>query len=190
MLAIHMTKTRSVDSIMEKGILRNQPLLDKFNGIMKEDYGTLYNKEKGLVFSYICGVNDQRYFTDQIYWNMWGKPRNIMLKEVDYYEYHRMDEIGPKVFEKITYTGQSYTALLIDIPHNPHYDSYYHCQDHGMNHMWNDMEERYEHNDMPLVLINYDVHPSHIKGIVGTANTAITKTNKIDVYTTMKYRRV
>jgi hypothetical protein len=36
------------------------------------------------------------------------------------------------------------------------------------------------------VLINYDVHPRCIKGVLGTANGMVNKEKKIDVFMNMK----
>jgi hypothetical protein len=55
-----------------------------------------------------------------------------------------------------------------------------------MNPHWQDMDTRYEHNDKPLVLINYDVKPSAIKEIIGTANIDVKRNKKIDVNVNMK----
>jgi len=43
------------------------------------------------------------------------------------------------------------------------------------------MDVRYEHDDKPLTLMNYDVEINRIKKIIGTAESSITKKNKIDV---------
>jgi len=71
--------------------------------------------------------------------------------------------------------------LLLDIPHEPMFDKYIHCQASDMSEYWADMDTRYEHNDKPLTLINNDIEVVNIKRVIGTAYTTIKRKEKIDV---------
>ena len=42
------------------------------------------------------------------------------------------------------------------------------------------MELKYEHDDKPLALVNYDIKSNNIIKIIGTGQSIITKNNKID----------
>jgi hypothetical protein len=184
--AVHVTKTRNLNSILRHGIIRNKPLLEQYEETMIKDYGSDYDLEKGLVFGFAYDDTEERMFKHFVYWDMWGKPRNEMTILVDYKIFCEMNEIGPKVFSHIQPREESYTAILIEVPDNPLYGWYRHQQSHDMNPIWNNMEERYEHYDKRLVLINYDVSSSCIKGVLGTSNGIVNKNNKIDVFMNMK----
>jgi hypothetical protein len=186
MKAVHVTKTQNLNSIFKSGIFRNKPLLEQFEETMQKDYGSKYDAERGLVFSFAYDDTEERFFNHFVYWDMWGKPRNELLTVVDDKTYWDMNEVGPKAFSHIQPIEESYTAILIEIPDHPLYGWYQHQQSHDMNPVWIDMEERYEHNDKSLVLINYDIHPSCIKGVLGTANGMVNKEKKIDVFMNMK----
>ncbi len=43
------------------------------------------------------------------------------------------------------------------------------------------MDTRYEHNDKPLVLINYDIKPDKIKKVIGIGESTLNRNNKINV---------
>jgi hypothetical protein len=186
MKAVHVTKTRSLNSILKYGIIRSKPLLTHYEDLMKKDYGSEYAIERGLVFSFAYDDAEEKFFNHFVYWDMWGKPRNELLTDIDYKTYWDMNEVGPKVFSRVQPIEESYTAILIEIPDHPLYDRYMHQQSHDMSPVWADMEKRYEHNDKSLVLINYDVHPRYIKGVLGTANGMVNKEKKIDVFMNMK----
>jgi hypothetical protein len=102
----------------------------------------------------------------------------------------RLRETGPSAFRSIIPAPEHLTALVIDIPDHDRYGWYRHQQDHAMNPQWNDMEERYEHNDKPLVLINYNVKPSCIKYQIGTAETVLSKSGKVDIMMSMKRKNI
>jgi len=74
-----------------------------------------------------------------------------------------------------------FSVVLIDIPNHSLYDRYCHQQSNCMAPHWNDMDTRFEHNDKPLVLVNYDITPDRIKKVIGTGESTISKKNKIDI---------
>ena len=168
---IHITKTSNLKSIMKYGIFRNKPFLDVYNKVMKEEYGEKYNKEKGLVFGFPESINKRnKYIKDFVYWKTWGDPRNLKIAK---------DDLNFKYVSLITY---NYTILLLDIKYDKFFDMYVHQQTHDMNDdidAWKNMDSRYEHNDKPLCLMNYDIPISKIRTL-GNVEPYIIK-NKIDM---------
>ncbi len=187
MKAVHVTPTRNLESIKANGIFRAKPLLDQYAELMKRDYDD-YDPERGLVFAFPLDLNVEKWFSHFAYWKVWGNPRNQCI--IDHYDtrelYDKMNEIGPAVFSHIIPADEHLSAILIDIPDSIFHGWYHHAQHHDMNPIWNDMEERHEHNDKPLVLLNYDVQPACIKSIIGTVETILSKSGKIDIMLNMK----
>ena len=108
--------------------------------------------------------------------------RNRFLKPYDYYQYNKLQEIGIKVFSHIKLKSFYFSVLLIDISHEETFDVYQHKQSADMGVLWKDMDTRYEHNDKPLTLINYDIKPNQIKKVIGTGESIVKRNNKIDVF--------
>jgi hypothetical protein len=190
MEAVHITPTRNIPSIMANGILRSPPILTQYNKVMSRDYGAEYDPKVGLVFGFTLDDHEEKWFQHFAYWKVWGNPRNIAVGNMDWEYWNRLLETGPSAFRSIIPEAEHLTALVIDVPDHPKYGWYTHAQDHNMNRHWNDMEERYEHNDKPLVLINYDVKPSCIKYQIGTAETGLSKAGKIDITMSMKRKSI
>jgi len=184
---LHITQTKNLKSIMKYGILRTKPLLDQYETIMEEEFGEEYDVKRGMVFG-IPETIDRRdkYIKDFLYWKTWGDKRNIFLDGVEREIYDKYQEIGPKVFSHIKITPAQFTILLINIPHHPVYDKYAHAQYNSMGVLWSDMDTRYEHYRKPLVLVNYDIGPQHIKHVIGTGETRISRNEKIEVSLKMK----
>lgn len=179
---LHITQTKNVPSIMENGIFRSKALLPQYDELMKEDYGSNYDCEKGLVFGFPENINQRnRYIKDFFYWKTWGEKRNIFLNNCDYDQFTKCREIGPDVFSHIKITPVSFSVILINIPYRPLYGWYQHEQSHTMNVHWSNMDTRYEHNDKPLVLINYDIKPDRIKKVIATGESTLNRNNKINV---------
>ncbi len=62
---LHITQTKNVPSIMKNGIFRSKPLLSQYEEVMKEDYGSDYDCEKGLIFGFPENINQRnRYIKD------------------------------------------------------------------------------------------------------------------------------
>ncbi len=178
---IHITETKNIPSIMKYGILRSKPILDQYDKLMARDYGSEYDHNKGLVFGMPEGVTQRdRYIKDFSYWRAWGRNRNIFL-DCDYHQYNMYQEIGPKVFSHIKILPIHFSVMLIDIPFHPFYDWYCHAQFNNMGILWSDMDVRYEHDDEPLVLINYDVKPEKIKRVIGTGEAVVGRNKRIDI---------
>jgi len=188
MKAVHVTPTRNIESILANGILRSPPILDQYNEVMSRDYDD-YDPGKGLVFGFTTD-HTERWIRHFAYWKVWGNPRNIAIGKYWLEKWDDLLEIGPSAFSNIEYKDEHLTAILIDIPDLNFYGWYLHQQSHTMNPHWADMEERYEHNDKPLVLINYDVPPKYIKNIIGTAETTLTKAGKVDILLNMKRKSI
>ncbi len=179
---LHITQTKNVPSIMKNGILRTKPLLSKYDELMKRDYGSDYDCEKGLVFGFPENINQRnRYIRDFFYWKTWGEKRNIFLDDCDYDQYTKYQEIGPDVFSHIKITPIYFSVILIDISYNLRYDWWHHEQSSVMGVLWSDIDTRYEHNDKPLTLINYDIKPDKIKKVIGTGESILNRNNKINV---------
>jgi len=178
---LHVTLSKHVSSIMKNGILRTKPILDKYGEIMEENYGTDYDKDKGMVFGFPETINHRdRIIKDFFYWKTWGDIRNRFLKPYDYDQFNKLQEIGPDIFSHIKLTPLNFSVLLIDVPHEETFDLYQHQQSADMGVLWEDMDTRYEHDDKPLNLINYDVRPDKIKKVIGMGES-ILNGNKIDV---------
>ena len=186
---IHVTLSNKLSSIMKNGIFRSKPVLDKYDEIMEENYGSDYDKDKGMVFGFSESINHRdRIIKDFFYWKTWGDVRNRFLKSHDYNQFNKLQEMGTKVFSHIKLTPLQFSVLLIDIPHEEIFDFYRHQQSADMGVLWKDMETRYEHNDKPLNLINYDVKPDQIKEVIGIGESILKRNNKIDVLLNMKRR--
>ena len=179
---LHVTLTKNVPSIMKNGILRAKPLLEKFDEIMERNYGLDYDKDKGMVFGFPEPINHRdRIIKDFFYWKTWGDIRNIFLKPYDYDEYSKLEEVGTKSFSHIKLKPFHFSVLLIEVAHEEMFDWYTHQQSSDMGVLWKDMDTRYEHNDKPLTLLNYDVKPNQIKRVIGTGESVIKRNNKIEV---------
>lgn len=188
MNVIHITPSRNVESIRVNGILRSVPLLDQYARLMDEDYPGEYDSERGLVFAFPVDFNIAKWIKDFAYWKVWGNPRNECIK-ADYDSpeaYDKLLEIGPAAFAHIIPADEHLTALEIEIPDNPLYGSYLHRQAHDMSKCWHDMDTRYEHTTKPLALINFDIDPGCIIGQVGTIETVLSKTGKVDTIINLK----
>ena len=180
MNVIHITQTKNIENIMKHGIMRSKPLLDQYDDVMEKEYGNLYNKERGLVFCIQEGVKQRdKYIKDFFYWKTWGDNRNKFIdKNIDNFD--DLCEKGPKIFSHIKPKSLYFSILLLDIPNEPIFEKYCHVQNHIMSPLWTDMELKYEHDDKPLALVNYDIKSNNIIKIIGTGQSIITKNNKID----------
>ena len=179
--ALHVTLSKHVPSIMKNGILRSKPILEKYDELMERNYGSEYDKDKGMVFGFPETINHRdRIIKDFFYWKTWGDIRNRFLKPYDYNQYNKLQEMGTKVFSHIKLIPLYFSVLLIDVPYEETFDFYIHHQSADMGVFWEDMDIRYEHNDKPLNLLNYDVRPDQIKKVIGTGESILNK-NKIDV---------
>ena len=189
MEAVHITPTKNVPSIIANGIHRSPPLLRQYNKTMADDYGDKYDPKKGLVFAFHLDGHEEKWFRHFAYWKVWGNPRNIELgKYLD--DWDRFYETGPEIFKNLVLSSEHLTALVISIPDVVYYEWYCHAQFHNMQRHWNDMEEKYEHNDKPLALINYDVPASSIKYLIGTAEINLSKAGKVDIIMSMKRKNL
>jgi len=167
---------------MNSQILRKKPLLSKFNDIMRNYYNEDYDENKGLVFGFPESIhNRDKIIKDFIYWKTWGNDRNEVLNGYTDEEYIEMENIGLKIFSHLKVKADHFSILLLDIKYDPFFDYYLHKQSIDMGTFWTDMDVRYEHDDKPLTLMNYDVNINKIKKVLGTAESIITKQNKIDV---------
>jgi len=177
-----MTLSKNIPSIMKNGILRSKPILEKYDELMEENYGVGYDKDKGMVFGFPETINHRdRIIKDFFYWKTWGDIRNRFLKPYDYNQYSKLQEIGIKAFSHIKLKPFYFSVLLIDVDHEETFDWYLHRQSADMGVLWEDMDVRYEHNDKPLTLLNYDVRPDKIKKVIGTGESVLKRNNKIDV---------
>lgn len=154
MEVLHITRTHNLKSIMKYGILRNNPLLSIYDKVMEENYGKEYDKNKGLVFGFPEGLNKRdKYIKDFVYWKIWGDPRNIKIGNNDFN------------FKNIKFIIGNFSILLLDLEYEEIFEKYIHQQTNNMNNdrFWEDMDTRYEHDDKPLCLMNYDIPISKIK---------------------------
>jgi len=178
---LHITATENIKSIMRSKILRNKPILSQYNDVMDNEYGTEYDKEKGLVFGFPESIyNRDKIIKDFAYWKTWGDARNRFLDKYDYNEFEKMQEEGTKIFSHIKPKSTYFSILLLDVEYELFFDRWLHHQSASMGPYWKDMEARYEHDDKPLVLINYDIELKNIKRIIGTIQSIVTKENKIN----------
>ena len=182
MEVLHITPTKNINSIRLSRINRSTPILPIYNTIMKDYYGEMYNKDKGLVFAFPENHNRRdKFIKDFVYWKMWGEPRNIILDKFNSNDYEENKNVGFKIFSKLKIIDCDFSILLLNIEYEEIFDYYLHQQDYQMSEYWLDMDMRYEHNDKPLVLVNYDIPVKNILGILGTASGIVKRKNKIDV---------
>lgn len=178
---LHITPTRNLKSIMRSKIFRSKPILSQYDDIMQYYYPTEYDAEKGLVFGFPETIKHRdRIIKDFIYWKTWGEDRNKILCSLKDEEFINLQNEGLKIFSHLKLKRCHYSILLLDIDHEPLFDYYLHEQS-AAGEFFKDMDVRYEHNDKPLVLMNYDVPKCRIKRVFGTAESFINKRNKIDV---------
>jgi len=180
--AVHITPTKNIPSILKNGILRSKPILDTYNDVMKNEYGNKYNPEKGLVFGFPEGhFKRDKFIKDFFYWKTWGNPRNILITKTTDNQYDNIQNIGINIFNNLRIKPDHFSVVLIEVNNDPIFKKYVHCQSHYMGPLWTDMDEKYEHDDKPLTLINYDIPPNLIKGIIATGETYFSKNGKIKV---------
>lgn len=179
---LHITQTKNVPSIMKNGIIRSKSLLPQYEEVMKRDYGVDYDCDKGLVFGIPeSTIQRDRFIKDFFYWKTWGDMRNIFLDFDDDDQFDKLQEIGVKIFSHIKIIPLYFSVLLIDISYEKLFDKYVHQQSTSMGVLWSDMDTRFEHNDTPLNLINYDIKPDQIKKVIGIGESVLNKNNKIDI---------
>jgi len=171
MEVLHVTPTKNIKNIMKSKILRSKPILSQYDDVMNYEYGSDYDKEKGLVFGFPEDIyNRDKIIKDFAYWKTWGDVRNRFLLKYDDEEFIKLQEVGTKIFSHIKLKSTHFSILLLEIKYEPVFDRYKHQQTADMSSYWTDMETRYEHDDKPLVLINYDIELKNIKRIVGQFN--------------------
>jgi hypothetical protein len=181
MEVIHITPERNIKSIMKNGIIRSKPLLDQYNTVMKKQYGDKYDSEKGLVFCFPESTrNRDKFIKDFLYWKSWGDNRNKILVTFDYEKFVKYKEDGYKIFSNVKPKLDKFSVLLLDIKYEEFFSYYLHAQNYIMGSYWIDMDERYEHDNKPLVLVNYDIKPNQIKRVIGTAES-FNEQNKINI---------
>ena len=181
MEVLHITATENIKNIMNSKIFRCKPILPQFDDVMEYEYNSDYDKEKGLVFGFPESIyNRDKMIKDFAYWKTWGDIRNRFLIKYDDLEFEKIKEEGPKVFSYIKPKSTYFSILLLDVKYEPFFDRYRHVQTADMGPLWVDMEARYEHDDKPLVLMNYDVEINNIKRVIGTVQSIVTKENKIN----------
>ena len=177
---LHVTQTKNVDSIMKHGIQRCKPLLDQYDDVMEKEYGSDYDKDRGLVFCIPEGtVRRDKYLKDFFYWKTWGDDRNRFMDKY----WDKIDDLredGPKTFSRIKSQSLYFSILLITLPTETILDRHCHAQFNSMGPLWKDMDTRYEHYSKPLALVNYDIESKYIKRVVGTGQSIVTKDNKIN----------
>lgn len=177
---LHITPTKNIPSILKNGILRSKPILDTYNNVMKDEYGDKYDPKKGLVFGFPEGhFKRDKFIKDFFYWKTWGHPRNILINKLSYDDY--VQNRKPTIFNHLKIRPEHFSVVLIKIKNENIFKKYVHCQSHFMGPRWANMDEQYEHDDKPLTLINYDVPPELIKGIIATGETYFSKNGKIKV---------
>ena len=178
---LHLTPERNISSIMKNGVLRSKPLLTQYNGVMESLYGDKYDKNKGLVFCFPEGISKRdKYIKDFCYWKTWGDIRNRCLESLDWEDFIKYQELGYKFFNRVKPPLQRLKVLLLDIKFEDFFTHYRHMQTHLMSNYWTDMDERYEHGEKPLVLVNYDIKPERIKRVIGTVESFCEK-GKINI---------
>jgi hypothetical protein len=181
MEVLHITPSENINSIMRNKIVRCKPILSQFDEVMSDEYGSDYDKDKGLVFGFPESIyNRDKIIKDFAYWKVWGDVRNRFLDKYDYNEFVKIQEEGTKVFSHIKLKSTYFSILLLDVEYEPFFDRYKHIQNADMGPYWADMETRYEHDDKPLVLMNYDVEINNIKRVIGTVQSIVSKENKIN----------
>jgi hypothetical protein len=182
MEVLHVTPTSNVKSIIKSKIFRSKPILPIYNQIMSDYYDDEYDKDRGLVFGFPESIyNRDKIIKDFIYWKVWGSPRNIFLHKLSDEDYEKYKEFGYNLFKNFKIVEGHFSILLLNLDYEPIFDYYLHRQSYDMSEYWSDMDVRYEHNDKPLSLINYDVDKTKIKRILGTAELSISKNNKLNI---------
>lgn len=191
MKAIHVTKSKYLNSIRKLGILRSKPLLEHHDDLLRREFDD-YDPEIGTIYAWAEHLDNERFLYDFAYWDTWGKPRNHAITGLSYEQYNDVMDMGTKAFDFIDkrgYTSELYIALLVKIPDHPLHGQFLHQQDHGMNPQWSNMDTRYEHNDKPMVFRNKVIPVCDIIKVIATANTEIKRNHRIDVNTNMVIRK-
>ena len=85
--ALHVTLSKHVPSIMKNGILRSKPILEKYDELMERNYGSEYDKDKGMVFGFPETINHRDvnglHVVDYI--NYKPNDTNMAIEEYDKY---------------------------------------------------------------------------------------------------------
>lgn len=182
MKVLHISPSKNTESILKYGILKSSPFLSQFKEFLERHLGEKYNHKEGVIFSIPEDVlTRDKYIKDFVYWKVWGHPRNVLLDTL-YKKYYYADilDSGPSIFKFIKPEEEEFTIFEADIDDKFTTVSCIHGQFHNMSSLWNDMDNRYEHIDKPLVLINDNI-PSYKLKIIGQARTLSNKNGIIDV---------
>lgn len=178
MNVLHVTNVKNVDSILKYGIQRRVPFLSQFREFLEGDLGGLYNKKAGTIFTIPEDVHIRdKYLKDTVYWKIWGTPRNYHIDR-EGYTHERFYESSPSIFKNIKLAEEKFVIFEVALNGEVTSDCL-HAQHSIMSPVWNDMDHRYEHDDLPLKLINNDIPVSKIK-IIGNISTFVGKRDRIN----------
>lgn len=177
---LHVSPVKNKDSILKYGLIGQEPLLgDVFKDQMPD-------RSKGAVFGLREGSDKQdKYLQDAAYWKIWGDPRNIFLKDMDYELYCRYQEQGVTTFNHIKTEVTNFAVFEVEI-----IDEFttfcYHLQYQEMGLYWLDMNTRYEHFKKPLIVVNDSIKREQIK-LVGSITVDMDKRGNIN--TNLEYHK-
>jgi len=162
MKLLHITESKNISPIKEKGILGAVPSLPHHREWLEGHYGEEKVKNNGCIYTipeYL--IQRDRYLKDFAYWKVWGQPRNERLKELTEsknYKYWHWGEYNTDTCKDIKIEEKCFKILEFIISEK-RYSSCaeaIHIQDHceKANKYWDNMDSRYEHDDklMPVLL--------------------------------------
>ena len=118
-----------------------------------------------------------------IYWKAWGDPRNDYIS-IDHLPEGQWDEIrntGPQYFSHIKPKGKNLTIFELEGFSWSKSFCRWHQQSHHMGGtIWDNMDERFEHNDKLVYVFNKTIKPEHIK-VIGEATIEFNRCEKANI---------
>ncbi len=170
MNCIHITETKNLLSIKKHGILPIRAYLSEHQEFLKSDLGT----DKVVYSTLLKGSKNriEKYFQDFIYFKLWGKPRNLFLKNQKWENEESVYRTDFKILMC------NFAILKFQI--NDETEKYVyglHQQDSTMYGLA-EMDDRFAHDDKPLIILPRIIKASEIK-LVGEAIPKV-RNNKVE----------
>jgi len=180
MKLIHVTQTTNVDSILYHGIIPSIPKLIQWEHAGKEE--EWYDEKLGFVFTFPEHDQRDRFIRDLMYWKCWGDPRNDHIGEDVLPDniWEEVRNIGPEYFKYIRPKGNHFTVFELEDFDWDKSLCRLHQQSYDMNPIWNDMDQRFEHNDKTIYAFNKTIESKYIK-VIGEATIEFNRREKANI---------
>jgi len=170
MKVLHVTESLNLSSIHRYGLLPRLPYL--------EHHRTFFNNIP-VIYTIPYSEKQEKYIKDFVYFQLWGKPRNLYLSDV----YKREQEFWPETIEDLQgirnkeIEKKEFSVLDITIRDRDLLKDVIHIQDKSMN-MFVDISEKYSHNDKLMYILKNRIPRENIS-IISTC-TPIIRNNTIE----------